>query len=80
MSREGSSFNYSFGNRKHEFTTQLMEELIENSGCKLSDIRFIMGTLFLSMCPLHSDSPKRQMTFYIHGLRILNEVLHENNR
>jgi hypothetical protein len=51
-----------------------MEQLIEKNGYKFEDIKFIMGTLFLSMCPLHRDSPKRQMTFFLHGLKIINEV------
>jgi hypothetical protein len=75
MAYNGRSFDYSFGNSKHLITTSLMEELIHKSGYELNDIKFIMGTLFLSMCPLHSDSPKRQMTFYVHGLKILTEVM-----
>lgn len=74
MSRNANIFEYSFGSKKHDLTSQLMVELIENNNYNYNDIKFIMGTLFISMCPLHSDSPKRQMTFYVHGLKILNEV------
>ncbi len=43
------------------------------------EIRFIEGLLFVSMTPLHADSPQRQKALFLTGVRILNEVLgHEN--
>ena len=41
----------------------------------LNDVRFIEGLLFLSMCPLHRDHPRRQRAMFAIGLQILNEVL-----
>lgn len=43
------------------------------------EIRLIEGLLFVSMTPLHADSPRRQTALFLTGLRILNELLsHEN--
>jgi len=45
------------------------------SGHDLVELRTIEGLLFLSMCPLHADDPKRQVAMFVTGLRVLNEVL-----
>jgi dTDP-glucose pyrophosphorylase len=41
------------------------------------EIRLIEGLLFLSMCPLHPDHPRRQAAMFATGLRILNQLLSE---
>ncbi|HWC58937.1 MAG TPA: NTP transferase domain-containing protein [Verrucomicrobiae bacterium] len=41
----------------------------------LKEVRLLEGLLFLSMCPLHQDSPARQSAMFATGLRILNEIL-----
>ena len=41
----------------------------------MDEIRLLEGLLFLSMCPLHSDYPKRQAAMFAIGLKILNEVV-----
>jgi hypothetical protein len=73
-----NTFEYSFENTKHDITEKLMRELIERNGYNYNDIKFIMGTLFISMCPLHKDSAKRQIAFFVHGLKILNEVYEDS--
>jgi dTDP-glucose pyrophosphorylase len=45
----------------------------------LAEIRILEGLLFLSMCPLHSDHPKRQVAMFVTGLRILNELLNHED-
>jgi dTDP-glucose pyrophosphorylase len=45
----------------------------------LSEIRTLEGLLFLSMCPLHQDHPTRQVAMFATGLRILNEVINDEN-
>lgn len=45
----------------------------------LAEVRTIEGLLFLSMCPLHSDHPKRQVAMFVTGLRILNELLNHED-
>ena len=42
------------------------------------EVRLIEGLLFITMCPLHDDSSKRQKAMYVTGLKILNEVIDEN--
>jgi hypothetical protein len=39
------------------------------------EVRLLEGLLFLSMCPLHEDSPARQVAMFATGLRILNDLL-----
>ncbi|NOS72875.1 MAG: NTP transferase domain-containing protein [Verrucomicrobia bacterium] len=45
----------------------------------VNEIRTLEGLLFLSMCPLHSDHPKRQVAMFATGLRILNELLNHED-
>jgi hypothetical protein len=49
--------------------------LVENLGYSIKDIMLLVGTLFLSMPPLHSDSTNRQRVMYIHGIKLINENL-----
>jgi dTDP-glucose pyrophosphorylase len=45
------------------------------SGYDLEEIKFIEGLLFLSMLPLHSDKPQRQLAMYLTSIKIFNEIL-----
>ena len=45
----------------------------------MKEIRTLEGLLFLSMCPLHQDFPKRQVAMFATGLRILNELIDDEN-
>lgn len=45
----------------------------------LEEVRLVEGLLFLSMCPLHKDSPTRQTAMFAIGLRILNQVLNDED-
>lgn len=54
---------------------KLSEELILNFNFDLSDIEFITGLLFISMPPLHPESPVRQKVMYLYGLSLLNKTL-----
>ncbi|MEJ7559237.1 MAG: hypothetical protein WKF66_13085, partial [Pedobacter sp.] len=49
------------------------EELVKSLGYSFSDIMLIVGTLFISMPPMHADSNSRQKVMFIHGLKIINE-------
>ena len=44
-----------------------------------NEVRTLEGLLFLSMCPLHKDHPARQFAMFATGLRILNEVLNDED-
>jgi hypothetical protein len=50
-------------------------QLVTDLGYSVNDIMLIVGTLFLSMPPLHADSPSRQKIMFIHGLKIINDTL-----
>lgn len=45
------------------------------AGITRREVRIIEGSLFLSMLPLHSDHPRRQLAMLFSGLHILNEEL-----
>jgi len=53
----------------------MTRQFISSQGFDYENILFIVGLLFISMCPLHSDSLNRQTVMYVHGIKILNEVL-----
>src|SRR6185312_1035687 len=45
----------------------------------LKEVRTLEGLLFLSMCALHKDNPSRQFAMFATGLRILNQVLNDED-
>lgn len=49
----------------------LFDEQIRKMGIDCDDIELIEGLLFISMIPLHSDSPNRQLAFFATGLTCL---------
>ncbi|STR45477.1 hypothetical protein [Iodobacter fluviatilis] len=51
------------------------EKIAREMGVDWHDVLLIMGTLFLSMPPLHADDIKRQAALYVHGLYIVNLCL-----
>ena len=54
-----------------------LEEMIyfSKNNISVDDIELIEGLLFISMISLHSDYPKRQLAFFVQGIKILNKQL-----
>jgi hypothetical protein len=76
LSETGSEVNYVFPLRDNQSTLdKLSEELLVSLGYDKKDILFIVGLLFLSMCPLHTDNVQRQRLMYAHGLFYINKYL-----
>ncbi len=78
FSIEQQANNIAFVIHKHEFQDKLVqwfERKVAASGFRLCDIRLIEGLLFLSMIPLHSDQPKRQLAMFAMALQLLNNLL-----
>jgi choline kinase len=68
--------NYAiFYKSNSKIIAQNAEALVGNLGYNLRDIMLIVGTLFLTMPPLHDDSCSRQKAMYIHGIKLINENL-----
>lgn len=75
QSGEGN-YRYSFPLRKnHQVLAEQSDKLLQNLGADPKTIRFMVGLLFLSMCPLHSENPNRQALMYLHGLHYINQNL-----
>lgn len=53
---------------------QKIDKMIIEQGVDIKEIEWIECLLFLSMIPLHSDKPKRQMAFYLKAMVILNQI------
>lgn len=51
------------------------DALIQTYGYAPDEVRLIEGLLFISMVPLHRDSPYRQLAMYLTGIQILNNVI-----
>jgi len=67
---------YTIPKRKnYDYLKELNLKLIEKYNYSYKDIKFLMGLLFVSMCPLHSDNIDRQITMYAHGIKFINEGL-----
>lgn len=56
------------------------DQLIQKYGYSPNEIRLIEGLLFISMVPLHRDSPYRQLAMYLTGIQILNNVINHADR
>ena len=68
------NINYSFHtNENYEVIANRCNNQIKKDGYSVNDINFIVGILFLSMTPLHSEDSLRQKLMFIHGLYILNK-------
>ncbi len=65
-----------FANGTSKVVGTLFDRLVEDAGYCLEDIRLIEGLIFISIGPLHSDYPERQLMMYLTGIRQLNEVFH----
>ena len=66
-----------FSNDNKNYLETLTSNLIEKSNFSLSDIKFTIGLLFVSMSPMHSDSFIKQSAMYLHGLKYINNSLHD---
>jgi hypothetical protein len=70
------TYRYSFPLREnHRVLAAQSDKLLQNLGADRKTIHFIVGLLFLSMCPLHSDNQNRQKLMYLHGLYYINQNL-----
>ncbi len=54
---------------------EIYDEILKKVNIDINDIELIEGLLFISMIPLHSDFPKRQMAFFLIGLICLNNQM-----
>lgn len=73
---KGNAVSYSFNLRpNHDLLTLLSNELVKKMGFTPGQIDILVALLFISMCPLHSDSVRRQKLMYAHGLYLLNQSL-----
>lgn len=55
----------------YDLNINMIKQLEHNE----KDILFLVGILFISMCPLHADDVNRQKVMYLHGLKYINENL-----
>ena len=56
----------------------IFDDILERNGFDINDIELIEGLLFISMIPLHSDDKDAQITYYLTGLKCLNNQLKED--
>jgi len=76
---KANTITYTFNLRpNHELLTSLSYELVKRMGFSPAQINILVALLFISMCPLHSDSLRRQKLMYAHGLYLLNKSLNNN--
>lgn len=73
---DAQTYRYSFPLREnYHVLAEQSDKLLQNLGADRKTIHFIVGLLFLSMCPLHSDNQNRQKLMYLHGLYYINQNL-----
>ena len=75
----GNNIDYTFNLRpNHQLLTSLSFELVKKMRFDPATITILVALLFISMCPLHADSLRRQKLMYVHGLYLLNKSLNKN--
>jgi dTDP-glucose pyrophosphorylase len=76
LTGQGTDWNVNyFASPKTASVSKSTDEYFVAAGYDLREIQFIEGLLFISMPPLHRDTPIRQRLMYLTGLQLLNEVL-----
>jgi len=72
----GSAFTLDFALRPNQpLLERLTARLIDRLGYARRDVALLTGLLFLSMTPLHADSPRRQLALFLHGLAMTERAL-----
>lgn len=61
--------------RDYSALEKIFNKFVKENGFDEDEIKFIEGSLFLSMIPLHKDNFERQKMFYIRAIERLNETL-----
>ena len=57
---------------------EIYDKILEKNKININDIEIIEGLFFISMIPLHSESNKRQLAFFVQGIKMLNNQLEED--
>jgi hypothetical protein len=75
--KEGKNeVQYSFPLRENAALLESLSlKLVKHLGYDRDDLMFIVGLLFLSMCPLHPGNTDRQKLMYFHGIYLINKHL-----
>lgn len=74
--KEASKYDYVFNNHIEEYHKTIagyFDVELKNRKYDLEKIKLIEALLFLSMVPLHQDSPTRQKAMYLTGIKLINE-------
>ena len=66
------SYRILYKNNVHGIQAQA-KKVVEELGYSYRDIMLLVGTLFISMTPLHADSCSRQKVMFVHGIKLINE-------
>lgn len=62
-----------FEDKTHEIV-RIFSEVFDLDARRMRQLRLIESTLFLSMIPLHSDAPKRQLAMLARGIELFERV------
>ncbi|MEQ1934222.1 MAG: hypothetical protein ABL962_10160 [Fimbriimonadaceae bacterium] len=64
-------------NSQHEHIGRIYLKHLRREGYNLTKVRAIEALLFLSMLPLHSEDPQRQLAFALRGIELASQSLEE---
>lgn len=74
--RKGIHYKPHLTNLQLEIKELYQQRMLKQWGEKqYQDVRLLMGLLFISMVPLHSDRPRSQQAFLANGMVILTEMM-----
>lgn len=70
-----------FNTQQHASISDAFNDIFIGNNIDYSNaISFIEGTLFLSMVPLHQDSPQRQVAMLLNGLELITDLIAKMER
>lgn len=72
LERCGRAYEYAVWPHKSHVST--FDQLVQGRGFDLQDIVCLEALQFLSMIPLHSESPSRQLMFFLRGVELLHSL------
>ena len=75
ITEDKNIFTYkTFHDKEHEDIATYFDTTLLLAGYNLETIKTIEALMFISMIPLHSDAPMRQLAMFVTGIKKLNAL------
>lgn len=72
-----NAWHFEIFKKQQKEREKIFDNLCARYGFHVDEIKFIEALLFLTMIPLHSDSPQKQLCFFLTALQKFNRYMEE---